>query len=310
MGSQRRVIVIAALIALACCFSFLRTSAASSTAAQTAVPQKRTAKTIVDLSIEELRRLYRAELRGVAFDENQEGLGILLRKVGENVEAFFRNIHNTASKEQILSQRLKFNGQIEATVTSYYNYLLLVRPDLTGVRFQEDRIDSKGHPVNFERLSGYIVTSGFAGHCFFLHPGHQYGSRFRYLGRQPSESHAQVIAFAQKPGVGDFLAYIGAKDLTPVLLQGLVWIDPNTYQIVRMRTDLLEPDSRDGVMRQTTEIWLSEVHFDGTPQAFWLPREVVVTIEWAWAQKIFRNVHSYSDYKLFTVSSYDKIVKP
>ena len=309
MGSQRRSVAIAALIALA---GSLLSGIVSPHGAWAALPQKRTAnaKTIVDLSTGELRHLYRTELRDVAFDPSQKAVGTILWKVGQNVEAFFRNIPNTASKELILSQRLKLGGQIEATVTSYYNYLLLVRPDREVARFQEDRSDSKGNPVNFQRLSEFIVTSGFAGHCFFFHPGHQDGSRFRYLGREASESHALVIAFAQKPEVGDYLAYIGAKELTPVLLQGLVWIDPDSYQILRMRTDLLEPDQKDGVARQTTEIWLGEVRFDGTPQPFWLPREVRVTIEWAWAQRIFRNVHTYTDYKLFSVSSFDKIVKP
>ena len=91
-------------------------------------------------------------------------------------------------------------------------------------------------------------------------------------------------------------------------MQGLVWIDPVTSQIVRMRTDLLEPDWRNGVASQTTESWFTEVRFEGLTRSFWLPRRVLVTMEYR--QKIFRNEHSYSNYRLFSVSSFDKIVKP
>jgi hypothetical protein len=171
--------------------------------------------------------------------------------------------------------------------------------------FEEDCADDKNRPIKFAQLAEYVVTSGFASQCVFLHPSHQYGSRFRYLGKLPS---AQVIAFAQKPDAGDFLSFINGTEPTPVLLRGLVWIDPVTYQIVRMRTDLLEPDMRNGVARQTTESWFSEVRFDRVHQAFWLPRQVVVTIEYG--QRIFRNEHRYSGYKLFSVSTFDKIVKP
>jgi hypothetical protein len=69
------------------------------------------------------------------------------------------------------------------------------------------------------------------------------------------------------------MAAVGSSSgRTPVLVRGLVWVDPNTYQIVRMRTDMLKPDLRDGVLQQTTEIWLSEVRFADSPQPFWLPR--------------------------------------
>ena len=304
MGSLRSSLL-AALIVAGCCFVSLQLRAQTS---DQKLPANTKTRTIVDLSAEELRRMYRAELGHVVFDEKQEELRMLLNKAGDNVEAFFRNMPNTASREQIVSQRLKPGEQVEASVSSSYNYLLLVRPDAVGMRFQEERTDSKNRPSELKRLSDYLVTSGFASQCILLHPSHQYGSRFRYLGRQPSEPRAQVIAFAQKPEVGDFVTSISGLAVTPVLLQGLVWIDPDSYQILRIRTDLLEPDYRNGVTSETTEVWLNDVHFDGIQQAFWLPREVRVTCDY-W-HKIFRNLHSYSDYKVFTVASYDKIVKP
>ena len=271
-------------------------------------PSKVTPKTIVDLKPDELRRQYHTELGHLEFVDNPEELRAVLSKTGQNVEAFFNNVQNTASKEEILAQRLRLSGIIEASSHSSYHYLLLAHPNDIGTRFEEERTNDNNRPINFQRLVDYLVTSGFAGQCVFLHPSHQYGSRFRYLGRQPSEPRAHVIAFAQKPEVGDFLNFINGTVSTPALLQGLLWIEPDTCQIVRMRTDLLEPDLRNRVTRQTTESWFSEVHFDDPSQSFWLPRRVLVTIEYE--QRIFRNQHSYSDYKLFSVSSLDKITRP
>jgi len=290
------------LIVLVCSFASLQVRGQG---ANQRPEEKARPLTIVDLSTDELRRRFPAELGRLEFADDPQELGVLLRKTGENVDAFFRNVQNTASKEEILAQRLKLTGKVEASSHSSYSYLLLARPARTGMLFEEDRADRKNRPVKFSKLVDYVVTSGFASQCLFLHPSHQYGSRFRYLGKLPS---AQVIAFAQKPEAGDFLIFISGTQPTPVLVQGLVWIDPITYQIVQMRTDLLEPDIRNGVARQTTESWFSEVRFDGVSQAFWLPRQVVVTIEYG--QKIFRNEHRYSGYKLFSVTSFDKIVKP
>ncbi len=284
-------------------FSFLPLQEQARAVNQRAARRATTA--IVDLSTDELRRRYHDELGRLEFADDPQQLLVLLRKTGENVAAFFSNVQRTASREEILSHRLKVTGKIETSFTSIYNYLLLPRLDSSGLLFEEDRTDDDNRPVKFERPTEFVVTSGFASQCMFLHPSHQHGSRFRYLGKSPT---AHVLAFAQTPDAGDFLTFINGPEPTPVLLQGLVWIDPATNQIVRMRSDLLEPDMRNGVSRQTTESWFKEVRFDGVPQAFWLPRRVVVTIEYR--ERIFRNEHRYSDYKLFSVSTFDKIVRP
>jgi hypothetical protein len=94
----------------------------------------------------------------------------------------------------------------------------------------------------------------------------------------------------------------------PLLYQGLVWLDPGNFEILRMRTDLLARRTDIGLTRQTSEIWFSEVRFQSVPQSFWLPREVVVTSESSgW---LFRNVHRYSDYRVFTVEAQDKVKPP
>jgi hypothetical protein len=281
---------------------------------QAQVPQQAAAvtknRTVVDMTVEELLRQYPSEFIDLEFNPNQDELGFLLRKVGERVEAFFRDFSNTSSKEQVRMERFGVNARVEASTRQNFNYLLLVHPEQGGVRIEEDRTDSKGHPVDPKRTSGYVITSGYASLCMFLHTSHHFGSRFRYLGRQTSEPRARVIAFAQKPEAGDYLASYGDRErgLKPLLFQGIIWVDSRTYQIVRMRTDLLAPETLGSLMRQSTDILFSEVRFDAITQPFWLPREVVVTLKWNGAT--YRNQHRYSDYKLFTVESYDKVGQP
>lgn len=272
-------------------------------------------KTIVDLSEQELRNAYRSELSQVAFDQNQEELGVLLRKVGENVGGLFHNFNDTSCREQIVLRRIQMlsKGQTVMSTRSSFDYLILVRSAEAGVTFNEERTDRDGNPVQFPtqavtlpakiaNMSGFVVTSGFASLCIYLHPSHQSGSRFRLLGKERGGRHLWLIAFAQKPDVGDFQAAIGGSaGLTPVLLQGLIWVDPHTFQIVHMQTNLLEPDTRDFVTRQTTEIWLNEFKFADSQRAFWLPQRVEVTI--LFAGMVYQNTHSYSNYKLFRVET-------
>lgn len=154
------------------------------------------------------------------------------------------------------------------------------------------------------------MSSGFAGLVLVFHPGLS-SSRFRLLGRQRTAPNCYLVGFAQRPES----AQPWDKFMTPLMLapasimyQGLAWVDPRNHQIVRMRTDLLAPRRDVLLARQTTEIWFSEVRFSSNPQEFWMPREVLVTIEYN--GQTYRNRHLYSDYLVFMVESKDKLEQP
>jgi len=273
------------------------------------VPAHPSAKTVVDMSVKELLRTYPEELRDVTIEENSARLDLLLKKVGEGVETFFRDFPNTVSKEAVRLERSDPRG-VTRTVTQNFNYAF--SPDKDGRLWREARLDSKDREIRNSEITGLpFFTSGFAGLCMFFHPRHQFGSQFRYLGKQRSSPNADLIAFAQKPESGDALGSYQTMAMpapVPLLYQGLVWVNPDTYQILRMRTDLLTRRADVDLSRQTSEIWYSEVHFQSVPQSFWLPREVVVTSESSgW---MFRNVHRYSDYRIFTVETQDKVEPP
>jgi hypothetical protein len=292
----------------ACCFVALGMRAASlgpikQTKAQAPSPSQQI-KTVVDLSGPQLRLLYPRQLGGVVSTKNQEELAPLLRQAGDKVDAMFHNFDDTSAKEQVVLRRMNSAGTTQAYIRSNFNYLILVHRDRSEIGFEEYRTDSEGKPARLEALNigSFIVTSGFAAQCLYLHPSHQPGSRFRYLGKERGAPHAHVIAFAQIPEVGDFMAAIGTPSgPRPVLVQGLAWIDPDTFEVVRMLTDLLEPDLRDEVLKQTTETWFADVHFADSPQPIWLPQQVEFTA--VYRGITYKNTHGYSGYKLFRVST-------
>jgi hypothetical protein len=177
----------------------------------------------------------------------------------------------------------------------------MAAPEQIGIGFEEDRVKDKGPPSTSAKLSGYCLTSGYTGAPILFHPRRQSGCNFRYLGRQSSEPRAHVIAFAQKPEFGEAVSAFrtGLLKTNPLLQQGLIWVDPMTFQIVRLRMDLLAPMPEISLQVHTTEITFSEVHFNPTLPAFWLPHNVMVSI--LWKGKAYRNSHRYSNYRLFTV---------
>jgi hypothetical protein len=143
-----------------------------------------------------------------------------------------------------------------------------------------------------------------------FHPDYQADSRFRYLGREEMEKQdTYVVAFAQRPKVARQTAsvqYLGESGI--VYLQGVAWIDPMSFRIVRLRTDIQQPESNVGLLKESIQVLYSEVSFAQGNETLWLPREVTVTGQLK--EYLFHNQHRYSDYQVFKVQVEQKQDKP
>jgi VWFA-related protein len=266
-------------------------------------------KTVINMTVEELRDHYPLRPQEIIFSENQEDLNLILKKAGERVQDFFRDFSDTSSKEQVILRRFRPSG-LEASDIQSFNYLILFHQSNGQPLLQEYRTDNQNREIDQDGIEGFLITSGYSGLSIIFHPQYHQNSSFRYLGKQTSGSRAHIIVFAQKPETGGYLFNYRdttSGESTPLPLQGMVWLDPDTYQILRIRTNLLAEGEQSIISKQTTDIQFGEVQFDGIPQKVWLPREVRVDI--TSSTKNYLNYHRYSDYKLFSTNNEFKIDK-
>jgi hypothetical protein len=262
----------------------------------------RNARPIVDWTPEEIIKKM-PELKDFEPAQSQDPLPDILRKVGENVQAFFHNFVSTASVEEIHQESTGFNGRANLA-SMKLNYLLLAVPGPNGISLREYRTDSRGKSAVIRSESGhFLLTTGFAAVSVYFTPQYQATSRFRYLGKKSVDDHPMLlVAFAQEPdpkvALGSFESDVGS---IPVLVQGVAWIDPASDQIERLRTDLLAPQPDVTLQRLTTDITFREVRFRDSSVVMWLPHEVNVLVTYHYT--IYQNQHRYSDYKLFNVDA-------
>lgn len=266
-------------------------------------------KLVVDMSVDELEQYYPSEFSDLRFDSNQDGLASLLKNAGMGVEDFFRVLPNTSSKEQVLLQIINADGILQSASRKEFYYLIFSYGSQSEFAWKEDRLDMNGSPASLDNNKGFILTSGFAFLCDCLRFEHQPGSRFRYLGRAGFGNGAYVIAFAQKPEWANYRAsYTDPLTHTQIhyLVQGFVWLQPDGYQIMRMQTSAINPARP--VQYQVTDVHYWKVQFEGVPDSFWLPYEVIVDLKVR--GNLYRNEHRYSDYKLFDVHTDYSITPP
>jgi tetratricopeptide (TPR) repeat protein len=260
-------------------------------------------KPLVKQTPEELQQTL-PELEGIEPAKDQQELPSILQNIGEQVEAFFRDFHDTISREEIRQEILHRGGKVSSTLNRSFQYLLVTWPDNSRPALDEYRTEGRKAAASQDgREQDFMLTQGFASAAEYFLPAYRAESTFAYLGRQRMEGHeTHVVAFAQRPEVARLLvAFLTGEAGGEALTQGVAWVDRDTYQIIRMRTDLLFPVAWARLDRLTTEIHYIEVHFQDDPLYFWLPRDVVVTV--GWKGKLLRNRHSYSDFHLFRVES-------
>lgn len=271
------------------------------------------AKTVIDESPDELTAVFPELDNTLTFSQDQGELPSILRKVGENVAEFFQYFPNTASVEEVRQDVLSSDGRVMKRTRGKYNYLMLAGKG-DSVALDEFRSDPKGNesaPRGPE--GGFMLTTRCLWHLIHFYPAYQTDSNFRYLGLS-SKPKAYVIAFAQRPDAAREVARVGVWDpdlahqKILMLIQGIVWIDPDTYQIIRAHTELLRPRIDIGLSRNTTEIECAEEKFEGVSRSFWLPREALVTS--VFRNYTYKNRHRYTDYRLFTVETQDKVNPP
>jgi len=240
------------------------------------------------------------ELKALQPATDQQPLAMILEKTGERVRDFFRDIVDLTADEEITQEKLNSNGTIKASQHNHYSYLILTHREELFPHIEEYRTSLAGvraAPVGADK--GYAVDRGYALECDHFFPGRQSESTFLYLGDEMmGPRNTYVVAFAQRPGHASPGRVSGGNWSVEVLVQGIAWIDKESFQIIRLRTDLLAP--RREVALMTTELTLGAVRLADLATPLWMPSEVSVRTEMR--GKLFQNEHKYTNYKRFGVS--------
>ena len=259
----------------------------------------------LDLTVQKLKEALPA-LKGLKYEENQDPLPSILAGVGKRIGDVLPHLPDLSAKEQI------FHFQTQGDVVAHggegnlqpwsrdFRYLILSQHNADGTtNVEELRTDTKGRPAQapgqFLAARGY----GFTYQWLFFSPANQSQFRFRYLGRQDRDGRkTRVIAFAQDPAKVPNPPYFQALGkVAPFFYQGVLWVDESSFDIVRMRSDLLAPLSDLHLRQMTLELKFHTVPIKGSEVSYWLPvQEVIASDQGAGGAE---ETHSFSDYQLY-----------
>jgi hypothetical protein len=258
------------------------------------------------------------ELKTIQPASDQGPLPTILQKTSEQVDQYIHNFVDVSARELISAHRNSPQSQAVSRFELEDRYLILHRSTDKSEGLIEYRMDSEGNRDERSNPSGgYFLTASSAMNLTYFSGKSQTASRFRFLGEQSIGSRAAyVVVFTQKPG--DTIPAIGsdvheghtANTQVNLLMQGIAWVDKATFQILKLRTDLLAPRPEIGMDRLTSIVTFGEVQLPDVSATSLLPINVQVTADFnapgrttGFSQTNFHNEYRYSDYKRYNLSA-------
>src|SRR6266403_1041087 len=227
-------------------------------------------------------------------------LDVIVRNAGKRVQEFMRNVDRFTATESFFHESVNawgFPAPPEKRKFDYVVSIQEIRPGNLAVYEYRD-----GGP-SYEKFPGGTATLGLPSLVLIFHPY----SAVNYDMTCEGLAHwngglAWQVHFRQrrdKPSTDRRYRVGEAGPSYPVALKGRAWIAADTFQIVRLETDLVAPLPEIRLVADHTAIEYSAVHFRKRNVDMWLPRTAEVFYDLK-GRRVHRR-HSFSNYMLFSV---------
>jgi hypothetical protein len=233
-----------------------------------------------------------------------ESIDQLLDRTGRSVSAFLEKLGDVTCNEEVLQEKLNLKGKSEERVRSSFEYLVLTQNQGSEPMLYESR--QAAHEAHPRKNLSLLISNGFATQLMIFHPYYQSAFTFE---RMP-DVHANGKTYAQvhfqhiKGRVTPAALLLRGREY-PLSLAGTALIDPETAKIERITTDLGVSMEDLGLKTFHSEVDYAAVEFPRTPRPYWLPAQA--TVEVSTARQRWKNVHQFTNYRLFSVSVEEKV---
>jgi hypothetical protein len=233
----------------------------------------------------------------------------VLQKAGQRIQEFVGNVERFTATESLLHETINKSGAVSGTEKRRYNYMVSIEEIRPGT-FDVEEYRSDGS--NSGDAPGGMITRGLPALVLIFHPYYSGSFSMKCEGLANFDGKpAWQIYFRQRADKPNKIrSYrIGENSPShPVALKGRAWFVADSYQIVGLQTDLIDPlaDIRLTVDHATVEY--GPVHFGSRGVDMWLPKAAELYSD-PKGKRIHRRL-SFSNYLLFAVDEKQKISAP
>ncbi len=223
----------------------------------------------------------------------------VIKRVGSRAKELMENLQQFSANERIEQVRVSKDGNPGRSESASFKYVAEIREVRTGLEIQEHRY---GHRSNDSSLEGLNVD-GMAGHALLFHPSFIADLTITCEGLGSVRGQpAWQLRFAERDDRPHRFRAVNARGGTyAMLLKGRAWVTTDTFQVMRMETDLAQPVEAIALKKDHIAIDYGPVDFRKHRSELWLPQTVDLYIDLLGHRSHRR--HSFADFELFSVDT-------
>ena len=233
----------------------------------------------------------------------------VVQKAGTQLVTFVHDVDRFTATESLMHESINRYGMASAPEKRKFDYLVSIqdlRPGYLGVTEYRN-----GGGAQTEFPDG-VATNGLPALVLVFHP--YYAPNYEMACEGLARANGQLawqIHFRQKQDKPNTIKSYQFRLNGPsysVALKGRAWISADTYQVIRMETDIVAPIPQIKLIVEHTVVEYGPVKFKRNNVSLWLPQSAEVYFSWG-GKQIHRR-HTFSDYLLFGVDERQNIALP
>ncbi len=233
----------------------------------------------------------------------------VVQKAGKRVEEFVQNVDRFTASEFLKHESINKWGFAESPETRRFDYVVAINQYRPGF-FSVTEYRANGYsPAEFPEG---VRTNGLPTLSLIFHPNNAGNFEMSCEGlARSSGGLAWQVHFRQRPDKPNTMREyrLGENGPSyPVALRGRAWIAADSYQIVRMESDLVAPVPEIRLVADHMLVEYGPVRFQNRNIEMWLPQNAEVYFDWR-GRRVHRR-HSFSNYLLFSVDEKQRISQP
>lgn len=234
-------------------------------------------------------------------------LSSIREETGKRVREFIDAVNRISATEFLEDDVIDRSGLPATHVARKYSYVATVE-ELHPGAFNID--EYRNGTLDLGIFPGHIATIGLSSLVMIFHPIYQDDYEISCEGLSHSVgSKAWQIHFRQEPTKPARLReYRVGTGIFPVSLRGRAWIATDTYQVLKIETDLVAPVRQIALKAEHTVVTYQPVAFRTRGEKLWLPQNAELFFDLN-RHRLHRR-HHFGDYQLFAVDEKEHMSAP
>lgn len=237
-------------------------------------------------------------------------LNAVLQSAGKRVEEFVRDVDRFTATESIAYQSINKWGLASPPETFQFDYLVSIQQSGTRLLNVDEYRPPRSHsPAHYP---DGVKPSGLPALMLIFHPYYSENFEMTCEGLAHWNSGlAWQVHFRQKTNRPNTIRVYRLSQNGPsysAALKGRAWIAADSFQIVRLETDLVAPLPQIRLLADHAAVEYGPVKFRAANTDMWLPQTAEFYYDWLGRRG--HRIQRFTNYMLFSVSDKEHISTP